>query len=390
MSVPSMTTEPRSGLSSPMMVLSSTDLPVPDGPSITQISPGGTVSVTSPQISCLPKDLVSPSISIATPIARALPSRGCPRSLRGHAALQRPTLTSNNGGGAARLRVVHAAVPAPRTLVLPRATSVVPSGSRGETCAGRGVIGGPDGWGDATRAATRLGGRPQKRFRLLRSLGSLDGDAGPGALEGLLGLVRLLLVDALEDRLRRGLDEVLGLLQAEGGQRAHLLDDVDLLFAGSLEDHVELVLLRGGVFAGGGSATRGRGRGDGHGGGGGDAEGVLELLHELGELDQRHLLERVEQLVSAELRHGGGSFRLVARGVRREPGFLRWWSALVRLRRSPLRPRWTPRRGPRRCSPRRGAPPRTPRQRPPRPRERPPLRRAPPAQCRHHLRGSRG
>ena len=34
---------------------------------------------------------------------------------------------------------------------------------------------------------------------------------------------------------------------------------------------------------------------------------VLELLHELGELDQRHLLERVEQVVSAELRHGGAS-----------------------------------------------------------------------------------
>ena len=72
MSVPSMTTEPRSGFSRPIRVLSSTDLPVPDGPSITQISPAGTVSVTSPQMSCLPKDLVSPSILISTPMRASL------------------------------------------------------------------------------------------------------------------------------------------------------------------------------------------------------------------------------------------------------------------------------------------------------------------------------
>ena len=41
MSVPSITTLPRSGLSRPISVLRSTDLPVPEGPSITQISPGG-------------------------------------------------------------------------------------------------------------------------------------------------------------------------------------------------------------------------------------------------------------------------------------------------------------------------------------------------------------
>ena len=79
MSVPSMTTEPRSGLSRPIRVLSSTDLPVPDGPSITQISPAGTVRVTSPQMSCLPKDLVSPSILISTPMAPPFAST-CPGS----------------------------------------------------------------------------------------------------------------------------------------------------------------------------------------------------------------------------------------------------------------------------------------------------------------------
>ena len=53
--------------------------------------------------------------------------------------------------------------------------------------------------------------------------------------------------------------------------------------------------------AGAGRRRRPRDRG-----GRGDVEGVLELLHELGELDQGHLLERVEQLVGAQLRHGVG------------------------------------------------------------------------------------
>ena len=61
MSLPSMTIDPRSGLSSPTSVLRNTDLPVPDGPSSTEISPGGSVRVTSLQMFWLPKDLVSPS-----------------------------------------------------------------------------------------------------------------------------------------------------------------------------------------------------------------------------------------------------------------------------------------------------------------------------------------
>ena len=38
---------------------------------------------------------------------------------------------------------------------------------------------------------------------------------------------------------------------------------------------------------------------------GGDAEGLLERLHELRELDEGHLLERVEEVRAADLRHGG-------------------------------------------------------------------------------------
>ena len=43
--------------------------------------------------------------------------------------------------------------------------------------------------------------------------------------------------------LRRRLDEILGLLQAEAGDRAHFLDHVDLLRARGRQDHVELGLL---------------------------------------------------------------------------------------------------------------------------------------------------
>src|SRR5690242_11620115 len=98
MSTPSMTTLPRSGLSRPISVLSRTDLPVPDGPSITQISPAGTVSVTSPQMSCLPKDLVRPSIWISTPMVRAS-SQG----VAGHAGLA-AVLPGVNAGVAEKLR----------------------------------------------------------------------------------------------------------------------------------------------------------------------------------------------------------------------------------------------------------------------------------------------
>src|SRR5689334_24040890 len=105
---------------------------------------------------------------------------------------------------------------------------------------------------------------------------SLDGDGGAGALEGGLGLLRGVLGDLLQDRLRRAVDQVLGLLEAERGQAAHLLDDLDLLVAGALEDDVELVLLLGGRSAAVATGTAGsRGGRDGDGSGRGDLEGLL-------------------------------------------------------------------------------------------------------------------
>src|SRR6476619_3041163 len=164
----------------------------------------------------------------------------------------------------------------------------------------------------------------------------LDGHRGAGALEGCLGLVGGLLGHLLQDRLRGAVHQVLGLLETEAGERAHLLDDLDLLVAGGLEDDVELVLPGLLLCATGGTAGCGGGSG-GDRGGRGDAEGVLELLHELRELDEGHLLERLKELVGAELRHGGGSFLLWSGGGG-----------------GPISPRWSPRRLPRWwCSPRR-------------------------------------
>ena len=77
MSVPSIMMLPRSGLSSPISALRNTDLPVPEGPSMTETSPAGMVRVTSPQISCLPKDFVRSVTSICVPIPTSSLSRRC-------------------------------------------------------------------------------------------------------------------------------------------------------------------------------------------------------------------------------------------------------------------------------------------------------------------------
>src|SRR3984893_11794949 len=130
----------------------------------------------------------------------------------------------------------------------------------------------------------------------------LDRDGGAGALKGSLRLLRGLLVDLLQDGLRRAVDQVLGLLQAQAGERAHLLDDLDLLVASGFKDDVELVLLLGLFRPGSGARTAG-GRRDRDRGRRLDVEGLLERLHELGQLKEGHLLERVEQISAAELRH---------------------------------------------------------------------------------------
>src|SRR5205823_3189879 len=88
--------------------------------------------------------------------------------------------------------------------------------------------------------------------------------------------------------------EVLGLLEAEGREGAHLLDDLDLLLAGGGEDDVELVFLllrlrrHGGGACRAGSRDRSRGR---------DAELVFERLDELRQLEDGHATDRIEQFL---------------------------------------------------------------------------------------------
>src|SRR6478609_3886551 len=129
----------------------------------------------------------------------------------------------------------------------------------------------------------------------------LEGDGGASLFELGLRLLSGLLVGTLENGAGGTVDESLRLTEAEAGEGAHLLDDLDLLLTGRLEDDVEGVLLLD-LFGSGAGATGSRG-GDRDGGGGGDLEGLLELLHELAELDEGELLERVEQLVSRQLCH---------------------------------------------------------------------------------------
>ena len=88
--------------------------------------------------------------------------------------------------------------------------------------------------------------------------GSLELDGGAGALELLLGLLGRSLVDVLENGLGSAVHEVLGLLEAEARERADLLDDLDLLLAGSGEDDVERVLL---LLGSGVAAASSRGAG---------------------------------------------------------------------------------------------------------------------------------
>src|SRR5690349_22224495 len=113
----------------------------------------------------------------------------------------------------------------------------------------------------------------------------LEGNRRASLFESGLRLVGGLLVGALEDSLGSTVDDGLRLTEAERGELADDLDDLDLLVAGGLEDDVERVLLLD-LFGGGATGRRASG-GNGDGGGGGDVEGLLERLDELAELDER-------------------------------------------------------------------------------------------------------
>src|SRR5690606_6600926 len=103
-------------------------------------------------------------------------------------------------------------------------------------------------------------------------------DGGAGALELALDVFGLVLRGGLLDGVRRAVDEFLGLLEAEAGDGADLLDHGNLVAADLRQDDVELGLLLNG---GGGTVAPGRAGHDGGGGGGLDAVLVLEDVEEL-------------------------------------------------------------------------------------------------------------
>src|SRR5260370_21056924 len=87
----------------------------------------------------------------------------------------------------------------------------------------------------------------------------LEFHLGPGLFQLGLDLLRFVLAHAFLDRLGRTLDQILGLLDAHAGERAHLLDHLDLLVAdgGTHGGEPRLVF----TWAGGRPARRRGGRG---------------------------------------------------------------------------------------------------------------------------------
>src|SRR5262249_813216 len=108
-------------------------------------------------------------------------------------------------------------------------------------------------------------------------------------LKLLLELGGFFLVDAFLDGLTAGFDQVLGLLEAEARDRAHLLNDIDFLFTAGLEDDGKLRLLLGRRRGAGG-----RSRGDGHWRGRGNGPLLFQKFGKLRRLQNGQLREVVD------------------------------------------------------------------------------------------------
>ena len=131
----------------------------------------------------------------------------------------------------------------------------------------------------------------------------LDGDLGAGGLEACLGLLGGLLVGLLEDAFGAASTRSLASFRPRLVSSRTTLMTWIFWLAGALEDDVELVLLRGslGVSACAGRAATAT------------AAGAAAVTSKVSsncftnslQLDQRHLLERVKKLISAQLRHSG-------------------------------------------------------------------------------------
>src|SRR5439155_19662454 len=150
----------------------------------------------------------------------------------------------------------------------------------------------------------RAGVWPRRQSRRL-----LQFDDRALRFELLLDLFGFLLGHAFLHRAGRAFHQVLGLLEAQVGDRSDLLDDLDLLLSTTLQDDRELGLLldrrsprsrrRRAPGRPRGGRRRRRDR---------DAELLLELLDQLGELDHRQVADGFDDVVVAQrlCRHGPG------------------------------------------------------------------------------------
>src|SRR6185312_8032550 len=132
-----------------------------------------------------------------------------------------------------------------------------------------------------------------------RELLDLDRAARLGDL--LLDVLRVVLRHARLDLLRRAVDEILGLLEAEVGDLADRLDHLDLVRARIGEDDGELRLLRRRL------GRRRRSRAAAHAGnrnrGSLDAPLLLELLGQVGNLHDREVRELIDDGVHVHVGH---------------------------------------------------------------------------------------
>jgi hypothetical protein len=139
---------------------------------------------------------------------------------------------------------------------------------------------------------------------------SHNGHLGADLLELLLGVLGLFLAHALLDLLGEALNEVLGLLEREAGERAHHLDGCDTRAARYLvDDDVELRLLGGCLLLrAGASAAHAwrRDHGSGGEGGRGDAEALLQVVDEAAGLLERQPSDGVPELHDLGGLGGGG------------------------------------------------------------------------------------
>ena len=116
----------------------------------------------------------------------------------------------------------------------------------------------------------------------------LDLALGADLFQLSLDSLGVLLGDALLQSLGSSLDSSLGLSQAQTGQLANDLDDLDLLGADLRQDDVELVLLLNG------SSSSSASGGSSHSSGG-NAELFLQSVDQLGQLQNSQTLDLFEQ-----------------------------------------------------------------------------------------------